>query len=159
MLDDPQASTFRLDLQADAASELGLARLELGDIAAAQAALTRARELYERAQVEPSVRIADTLIGLARLHLQAGRPAQAEALMLPLVAAWQSVDAGAPWHGEALHWLARAERGLGKSDLARTHAAAAASMLKSSGLPALRDRKSTRLNSSHTVLSRMPSSA
>jgi tetratricopeptide (TPR) repeat protein len=138
VIDDPQASTFRLDLQADAASELGLAHLQLGDVPAAQSWLTRSRELYERAQVGPSVRIADTLIGLARLHLQGGRPAQAEALMLPLVASWQSVDAGAPWHGEALHWLARAEHGLGKAAVARSHAAAAASMLKRSTLPALR---------------------
>jgi tetratricopeptide (TPR) repeat protein len=137
-LEDPQYASFGLKTKADAAAAAGNAWLDLGDYALAEPSLLQARALFERGQVEPSVRMADALIGLARVHLHAGRNAQAETLLLPLVTAWAKTNPGSAWHGEALHWLARAEATQGKAELALSHRNAAAAMLHVSALPAHR---------------------
>jgi eukaryotic-like serine/threonine-protein kinase len=136
-LADPQFKTLSLGVQALVASEAGLAWLELGHAARAEQSLLMAQALYARAQVEPGVRMSDTLVGLARVHLRAGRATEAEALLLPLVSAWESANPGSVWHGEALHWLARAEALAGKARLAANHQQQARSMLRASKLPAL----------------------
>lgn len=119
-------------------AQIGSAWLELGDVRQAALALARSRELYAQAQVEPGVRMSDVLVAQARLALLTRKPAQAESLVLPLVSAWEDVNPGSPWHGEALLWLARAEAAQGRVASAHTHRRAALAMLAPSRLPALR---------------------
>ena len=119
-------------------AQIGSAWLDLGDIRQAALALERSRELYTQAQVEPGVRMSDVLVAQARLALLTRKPAQAESLVLPLVSAWEDVNPGSVWHGEALLWLARAEAAQGRTAAAQTHRRAALAMLAPARLPALR---------------------
>jgi eukaryotic-like serine/threonine-protein kinase len=137
-LSDPKATGFRITVLAAAAAEEGLAWFELGEFAKAELALRKSLEQYSRAQVAPSPRMAPALIGMARIHLHAGHAAQAQALLKPLVLAWEEVNADSPWHGEALYWQARAQAAAGQADDARRSGAAAAALLGRSKLPALR---------------------
>jgi serine/threonine-protein kinase len=137
VLAEPESSAVPLDVQARAHAEAGNAWIEQGDFGRAEEALRAARALFTRAQVEPGVGQTDVLIGLARVHLRAGRAGEAEALLLPLASAWESVNANSAWHGEALVWLARAQALSGKADDARMHRQQAQAMLRGSKLPAL----------------------
>ncbi len=137
-LADPRLKTFDLLVQADALAEAGNAWLDLGDFAQGETALLASRAIFERGQVDVSVRLADTLVGLARVHLHAGRNAQAETLLLPLVDAWAQLNAGSAWHGLALHWLARTQAAQGRAQAAFATQAAAAKMLANVSVPALR---------------------
>jgi len=127
-----------LKLQSDVAAQLGTVHLELGDLESAERELVRCRELFAQAQVRPSIFVRACLEGGARLHLRSGRFAEAEELLRPLVASWERVNPGAPGRGEALHWLAEAERGQGKAGLARRDADLANPLLRRSSLPAVR---------------------
>jgi serine/threonine protein kinase len=119
-------------------AQIGSAWLDLGDTRQAALALLRSRELYAQAQVEPGVRMSDVLVAQARLALLTRKPAQAESLVLPLVTAWEDVNPGSPWHGEALLWLSRAEAAQGRRAAAQVHRRAAQAMLAPARLPALR---------------------
>lgn len=134
---DSEAKTFRLVVQAGTATELGNAWLDKGDVAQAERALLQARELYERGQIQPTTVMADCTVGLARTHLLAGRATEAEALLVPLVRAWEELNPNSEWHGEALYWLSRAQAAAGKTAEARADRKAALSMLQKSKLPAL----------------------
>jgi tetratricopeptide (TPR) repeat protein len=134
----PQAASLRIGTRAAMAAEHGSIWLELGDVAQAEQSLLQARELYTQAQVEPSARMATALVGLARVQLEAGRAAQAEALLRPLVKAWEEVNPDSAWHGEALFWLSQAEAMADRSALALAHRQTATAMLRKSSLPALR---------------------
>lgn len=125
-------------LEASINAALGNALLEKNDYVGAEKLLIQADALYKLAQVQPSVRTADCIIGLARIHLQAGRAAEAKQLVLPLVTVWQVVNPDSEWHGEALYWLARAEAKLGEAQDAQTHRADAIRLLQKSTLPALK---------------------
>ena len=127
-----------LKVQSDLAAQLGTVRLELGDLASAEKDLLRCRELFQRAQVQPSIVVRACLEGGARLDLRAHRFVEAEQVLLPLLAAWERVNPEAPGHGEALHWLAEAERGERKLAAAKRDAERADVMLRRSPLPALR---------------------
>ncbi len=83
------------------------------------------------------MRTADCVLGLARVHLAAGRAEAALALLQPLEAAWQAVHPGSDGHGVALHWLARAEALRGDLKSAQVHRQAALVLLRASRLPAL----------------------
>ncbi len=107
-------------------------------MAGAEKELGRCRELFVRAQVEPSIVVNTCLVGAARLELRAGRFTEAEKLLLPLAASWEHVNPEGPGRGEVLHWLAQAEHGLGKTAAAREHAELAEVLLRRSTLPALR---------------------
>jgi len=82
--------------------------------------------------------MSDVLVAQARLALLTRKPAQAESLVLPLVTAWEDVNPGSIWHGEALLWLARAEAAQGRRAAAQAHRRAALAMLAAARLPALR---------------------
>jgi eukaryotic-like serine/threonine-protein kinase len=127
-----------MPLQSDIAATRGLALLNRGELAAAEKLFTQCRALFTSAQITASVRVSDCLIGQARVALLQGKAAQAEQVLEPLVAAWASVNAHSPWHGEALYWLSRVQAKLGKTSEAARNAALAKTMLKSSTLPALR---------------------
>jgi serine/threonine-protein kinase len=130
--------TLPLKVQSDVAAELGTVRLELGDPAGAEKELVRCQELFQRAQVEPSIPVSACLLGAARLDLRQGRFAEAEQLMLPLATSWERVNPDSPGRGEVLHWLALAENGAGKVGATRRDAQLADSLLRRSKLPALR---------------------
>jgi len=132
-------------VQSDVAAELGTVRLELGDLSASEKELVRCRELFTRAQVEPSIPVSTCLVGAARLDLRQGRFAEAEQLLIPLATSWGRLNPDSPRRGEILHWLARAENGAGKVSPARRDAQLADSLLRRSKLPALRRLVETRL--------------
>ena len=134
---DANAAPFAQRTRAAAEAQAGNAWLDLGDYVNGEQALRQSQALFERTQVEPGVGMADTLVGLARVHLHAGRAADAQALLRPLVDAWQGAHPGSAWHGEALHWLARAEAMAGDARAARRDREQAATMLRASKLPAL----------------------
>lgn len=134
---DIDVNTFPLALQAAAAAELGNAWLALGDFAQGEKALLQSREQYLRAQFAPSVRMADCIVGLARVHLHAGRAAQAESILLPLVRAWEDANPNSAWQGEALYWFAKAQAMAGKAQEARKNRGVAIALLQKSKLPAL----------------------
>ena len=130
--------TLPLRIQSDVAAQLGTVRLELGDLESAEKELRRCQDLSLRAQIEPSILVGTCLVGAARLDLDAGRFADAEQLLVPLGASWERVNPDGFGRGEVLHWLARAEEGLGKRAAARRDAQLADSLLRRSTLPALR---------------------
>jgi eukaryotic-like serine/threonine-protein kinase len=137
-LSDPKASGFRIAVLAAAAAEEGLAWLDLGDLPQARLALRKSMEQYSRAQVAPSPRMAQALIGMARLHLHAGQAMQAQALLAPLVQAWEQVNAVSAGHGEALYWSSLALDRLGRAEEAARQRKQARDMLRASPLPMLR---------------------
>ncbi len=132
-------------IQAGVAAELGTVRLELGDLSGAETEFLRCRELFVQAQVEPSIQVTPCLVGAARVQLHAGRFVEAERLLLPLAASWEEVNPDGPGRGEVLHWLARAEQGVGKGAAARRDAQLADALLRRSKLPALRRLADPRL--------------
>jgi len=127
-----------LKLQSDVAGRLGVVQLELGDLAAAEKELARCRELHVRAQVEPSVGVSACIVGAARLEVRKGHFAEAEEILRPVVDSWEQASPASPGRGQALHWLAEAERGQGKTAAATRDAALADELLGDSPLPALR---------------------
>jgi eukaryotic-like serine/threonine-protein kinase len=135
---EPARSQARPVTQAALAAELAAAALELGDAPRAAAINREALALYVRAQVSASPLSATAWITEARLHLQAGRAAQALAALDPIVASWAEVNPRSEWHAEALHWRAVALARLGREAAARADRAAAAPLLRASKVPALR---------------------
>ncbi len=127
-----------LHIEAAINAALGNAWLDESDYAKAEKIFTQADALYKLAQVQPSPQNADFIIGLARVHLQAGRATEAKRLLLALSTGWQVVNAGSEWHGETLYWLSRAEAKLGEAEDAQKHRADAMRMLQKSTLPALK---------------------
>lgn len=119
---DPRLARQRLALRSNVAGEQGLSWLALGRADRAAAPLEDCQRLFLAAQILPSVRSAGCLLGLARVRLAQRRPAEAIGLLTPLVRSWESINPGSPWHGEALFWLAQAQRA---ADDARAGAAEA----------------------------------
>jgi hypothetical protein len=134
---DPAIEGLPVKIQSDVAAELGTDRLELGDFAQAEPDLRRCRELFIRGQVAPSISVNICLVGAARLALHAGRPGEAEELLSPLAASWERLNPDGAARGEVLHWLAQAERGLGKSADARRDEALSEKLLRGTSVPAL----------------------
>jgi eukaryotic-like serine/threonine-protein kinase len=129
------ANKLSLPIRAAVAAELGISYLDAGDDARAEQSLKSCLELLLSAQVTPSVRATDCLIGNARLHLKAGRNAEAEQLMKQLAQDWADVNPNSAWHGEALYWLAKAQAQNGEGDKAKANRALAKSLLRKSAMP------------------------
>ena len=127
-----------LRIQYDVVAELGALRLEVGDQPGAEREFIRCRELMSRGQMEPSIPASTCVVGAARVHLQAGRFAEAEQVLLPVAVSWEHVNPLGSGRGVVLHWLARAEHGLGKEAAAHRDEQLARSLLQRSALPALR---------------------
>jgi serine/threonine-protein kinase len=136
--DHPGRAAARPVAQAALAAELARARLDRGDAAHAEPLAAQAIALYEQAQVAPSPRSSTAWLVQARLHLLAGRAAQAEQVLQTLREAWERAHPGSDWHGETLHWLARAQAQLGRASEARATREAAQPMLRGSRLPSMR---------------------
>ena len=95
--------------RAHAHTELGLLLQDSGDIPAATEQLEQALALYTLAQVRPSVLNADALLGLGRLHLLAGRRAQALASFSQVQALWGASHPGSGWQLQAQRLAAQAK--------------------------------------------------
>jgi hypothetical protein len=126
---DPRLSEQTLELQSSVATQLGLSLLELGRHNEAALSFARCKELFVRAQIAPSTRVAGCLLGNARSHLAAGKSGQAIDELQPLLRAWEATNPGSPWHGESLYWLSIAQVQSGKAKLARESSLAARTML------------------------------
>ena len=135
---DPRYATQRLALRSGIEAELGLAYLDLAQGEQARAPLERCDELYRQAQIRPSVRVSGCIVGLARVRLAAGQSAAAMSSLQQLASAWESVNPGSPIHGEALYWLAEAQRAAGAGALADQNLRAARSMLVNAKVASLR---------------------
>lgn len=125
---------LRADLQALAA----WARLDRGEHALARGLLDASEAGYAQAQVMPGVRTGIATMARVRWLIHRGDAAAALAAIEPLAAQWQALHPGSVWHGEALLWLARAQRLAGRSEEARAHRAQALAMLGVSPLAGLR---------------------
>src|SRR5262249_10170574 len=79
-----QIETLPLKVQSDVAAQLGTVQLDLGDLASAEKEIARCGELFQRAQMQPSIFVRTCVEGGARLHLRAHRFAEAEELLRPL---------------------------------------------------------------------------
>ncbi len=132
-----RAVPLAFSLEAELQAEAGAAWLDVGQLAQASIAVERARFLYARAQLEPGIQQSVALVASARLLLEAAQPAQARAVLEPLVASWEAVNPNSVWHGEALHWLSRAEHLEGRTAAAAQHRTAAAVMLADAPFVAL----------------------
>lgn len=135
---DPRYATQRLALKSGIEAELGLAYLDLAQGERARAPLERCEQLYLQAQILPSVRVAGCIVGLARVQLGAGQRSAATASLQQLVRAWETVNPGSPFHGEALYWLAEAQRAAGAAALADENLRAARRMLATARTAPLR---------------------
>ncbi len=113
LMGDPRFATQSLALQSDINAELGLAWLEQGNITAATKPVLQCDDLFRRAQIDPSVRVAGCLVGVARVDIDAGRGKEAARTLAPLVASWQAVNPDSPSFGESLYWLSRAQEASG----------------------------------------------
>jgi eukaryotic-like serine/threonine-protein kinase len=120
------------------AAETGAALLDLGRFDEAEKSLTECRQLYERAQVKLSVRVATCTVGLARLQLKNKKAVDAHKALLALADDWERVNPQSEWHGESLYWLAHAEQQLGQHAKSRETITRARAMLTKSKLPMLR---------------------
>lgn len=134
---DPATRQARPGVRAALAAERAAARLERGDLAAARALNQVSLALFAAAQVQVSPLSATAWITQARLELAAGRPAQALALLDPLVQAWADAHRDSDWHGQALHWRGVAQSQLGRQAQAQADRAAAARLLRRSPVPLL----------------------
>ena len=101
--------------RAGACTELALAWLDAGDQLAASGAVRDALQLFELAQIEPSLLRADHDVALGRLHLLDGDEAAAAQVLARAERHWHAENPGSIWHAEAAHWLARALRTAGNS--------------------------------------------
>jgi serine/threonine-protein kinase len=96
--------------------EAGLARLEIGELDAAEGLFTRAEALFDEVQKERVTPArADLMIGMARLRYQRGDYAAALELARKADLAWRGFDPESRWAGEAALWLGRCSRAAGKS--------------------------------------------
>jgi eukaryotic-like serine/threonine-protein kinase len=128
----PARTQARPGAQAALAAELATAWLARGDARRAEATAREALALFDTAQVLPSPLSATAWVVMARLHLQAGRAAEAERALRPLAAAWAEASPESVWHGETLHWLAQALQRQGKGAEAQAMTAQARSLLQGS---------------------------
>lgn len=135
---DARYGRQRLALLSGVEAEIGLAYLDLGQPGPAAAPLERCEQLYLRAQILPSVRVAGCILGLARVRLAQGRAREAMPRVQQLVQSWESAHAGSAFHGESLYWLAQLQQASGEGGDAARNLRAAREMLAGAKAPFLR---------------------
>jgi serine/threonine-protein kinase len=117
--------------------ELGLAQLELGDIAAAQQSFTQATvALAELQQERMTPTRADLMIGIARIQLQNSAPADALRALQAVDGYWRERRPDSRWAGESALWLGRCYFALDRQAEAQVALARAVRLLATSPLPA-----------------------
>ncbi|HEY8507596.1 MAG TPA: serine/threonine-protein kinase [Steroidobacteraceae bacterium] len=89
--------------------ELGLARLDAGDLASARSALTEACAIYEEKFPARAPEYADAMIGLGRLALEDGRPGEAARHFKVAADYWRDLNPQSAWATDAQAWLQRAQ--------------------------------------------------
>jgi len=120
--------------------EAGLARLELGEIDAAQQLFTRAEALFNDVQKQRTTPArADLLVGMARVQLQRGDYKTALQSAQGADRFWRDFDPDNRSAGEAALWLGRCYRALGRNAEAAETLRRAERMLSRSPIPS--DRK------------------
>ena len=124
--------------RAAAHTDLALAWLDAGDPVAASAAVRKAQEHFELAQVEPSLVRADLDAALGRLHLLDGDAVGATKALARAERHWQTENPESVWHAEVAHWLARALRAAGSSADADAREHWAHRVLAAAPLPSMR---------------------
>jgi eukaryotic-like serine/threonine-protein kinase len=111
----PRAPAQRMRVLA----QIGLDHVELGRHDDASAALAEALALFKAHQKRTTPPHADTLVGLGRVKLGQGRPAEGLPLLEEADRFWRGLDADNRWAGEAALWLGRCYGALGRSADAR----------------------------------------
>jgi serine/threonine-protein kinase len=86
-------------------AQLGLSRVESGDIDAAATELQRALDLSKSLGLHPDPLQADVRVGLARMHLKRSQPAHALQLLQEADGFWRDFDAENPAARETARWL------------------------------------------------------
>lgn len=127
-----EIETLPLPLQADIATLYGLNQLAAGDVNAAGKSFEGCRALFSKAQVSPSVRSGDCLIGTSRVALLKGDAKQALSLLVPLAQSWASVNTSSAMYGEVLYWLSQAQRMSGSGQDATNNLRRAQQLLSTS---------------------------
>jgi serine/threonine-protein kinase len=118
-----------------ALTEQGLDEIELGQTDRAAQSLERALDMFERLQTHTAPNRVDALVGLGRVRMTQGRPADARPLLESADAFWRDFDASNRWAGEAAFWLGRCYAGLGRNADAARPSARARAILSRSPLP------------------------
>jgi eukaryotic-like serine/threonine-protein kinase len=117
--------------------EMGLARLALGDSAAAQSSFAQAQTLFDEFQREHTTPArADLQVGMARVQMQERNYAAALELLEKADAFWRDFDAQSRWAGETAVRLGRCYAALGRNTDARAALTRGGKLLASSDLPA-----------------------
>ena len=92
--------------------EIGMLRVELGDYDAAIGPLEEAGERMSQDAFDPND--VEILIGLGRVRMGQGRPAEALGLLEEADRFWRDFDPENPWAGEASLWLSDCYAALGR---------------------------------------------
>ena len=88
-------------------TELGLLHLDQGRADTASEQFEQATSRFDLGQVPPeSLPRSDLGLGLGRVHLLAGRPADARRCFTVAEQTWAGANAGSVWHTDAQRWLA-----------------------------------------------------
>ena len=88
-------------------TELGLLHLNQGDVDSASEQFEQATSRFDLGQVPPeSLPRSDLGLGLGRVHLLAGRPADARRCFTVAEQTWAGANAGSVWHADAQRGLA-----------------------------------------------------
>ncbi len=141
--DKPQLKLERAQVE----TAIGLALLEI-DPEHAMAPLERARPIFRELEQPITPPHADALVGGGRLHLRAGRPADALPLLEEADRFWRGFDAESRWAGEAALWLGQCYAALNRAGDARVTLTRASRVLARSPLP--EDARLSRLAMSRT---------
>jgi len=126
---------------------IGLALLEV-EPDEAMPPLARARAAFRELEEPITPPHADTLVGIGRLHLRAGRAADARPLLEDADRFWRGFDAESRWAGEAALWLGQCHAALNRTVDARAALARASRVLARS--PLRDDARLSRLAATRT---------
>jgi tetratricopeptide (TPR) repeat protein len=132
----PMDSFDRNDV-AHALLEIGLVRLDLGQLAAAQESFAAAEALFSKSQKQHvSPARADLIVGMARVQMQRRDFASALPSLEKADLFWREFAPDNRWAGEAALWLGRCYLALGRNAEAREPLKRAAKLLAASPIPA-----------------------
>jgi tetratricopeptide (TPR) repeat protein len=129
-----RAQTRKSDL-GEALTQLGYAKLDVGDPAAAEQAFNEALEHLRSTELTATPARADALLGLARIALQSVQLDLALELLNEAQASWKRFAPNAAAGGEILFWLGEAHIARNEPQLAKESFDAASRALRGSPLP------------------------